>query len=99
MTDRATCEHFNFGAHVKVNRLSKEEGGPITGYTAEITVECVDCGTSFQFLGLPPGYDTQGATVSIDAKQANLALAPEGAVMSPLDRILYTIDAHKGIGQ
>jgi hypothetical protein len=93
------CVHENFSAHVGVHRLSKVDGGPITGYVAEITVKCVDCGRPFQFLALQPGYDTQGATVSIDGLTANLALAPEGAALSPLDRIAYSIGAHRDRAQ
>lgn len=90
-----TCEHNCFAANVGVHRLSKQAGGPITSYVAEVTVWCVDCGRPFQFLGLPAGYDTQAATISLDGLTANLAICPEGAELSPLDRITYSIGAHR----
>ena len=40
---------------------------------------------------LKPGFDTQGATMAIDGLTANLALVPQGASLSPLDRIGYAI--------
>ena len=96
MTD---CPHEDFSAVVGVYRLTKSEGGPVTCYVAEVTVKCAACDRPFQFLGLPPGYDTQGATVSVDGLCANLALAPQGAALSPLDRIAYSIGAHRNNAQ
>jgi hypothetical protein len=85
------CPHKNFSANVNVNRLTKTEGGPVTGYTAEITVKCDQCGKPFQFLGLEPGLDTQGARVSLDGLEAVLALTPEGEKPNPLQRMLYSV--------
>lgn len=83
----SSCEHHNFAATVGVARLAKNEGGPITGYMADITVKCADCGRPFQFLGLEPGIDTGGARVSIDGLEAHIALCPQGQELSALDRI------------
>lgn len=85
------CEHERFQAKVDVNRLTKVEGGPVTGYVAEVTVWCLDCAKKFQFLGLEPGYDTQGARVSLDGLEANLALLPEGVKPNPFQRLAYNI--------
>lgn len=93
------CAHENFKAKVGVHRLTKIDDGPVTGYVAEVTINCVGCGRPFQFLGLKPGYDTQGVTVSIDGLIANLALAPQGTALSPLDRLAYSIGAHRNVSQ
>lgn len=86
-----TCPHMNFQASVNVARL--EDRGL---FMAEIKVSCADCGRPFQFLGLEPGIDLQGARVSVDGLEANIAIAPKGAVMSPLDRMMVNIGATKG---
>ena len=80
------CQHEAFSAKVNVARL--EDKGL---FMAEIRVVCDQCGIPFQFLGLEPGLDLQGARVSIDGLEANLAICPRGQKPSPLDRISMTI--------
>lgn len=46
------CAHENVAASVRVGRLSHDDGGPITGYVADVTVKCAGCGLPFRFLGL-----------------------------------------------
>lgn len=79
-----TCKHMNFSASVGVARL--EDTG---GFMAEIRVQCAECGLPFQFLGLEPGIDMQGARVSIDGLEANIAIVPQGARPNPLQRMAY----------
>ena len=55
-----SCKHMNFEADVKVARI--EDKGR---FMAEIHIRCKDCGTPFQFMGLKPGFDFDGATVSL----------------------------------
>mgnify|MGYP001006398901 CR=1 FL=1 len=92
----ADCVHMNFAASVGVGRLTQTEGGPVTGYVAEIRVNCADCGKRFQFLGLEPGYDNQGARVSLDGLEANIALAPEGEKPNPFQRMAYNVGSFDG---
>lgn len=92
----ADCLHTNFAASVAVGRLTLKDGGPVTGYVAEIRVKCADCGKPFQFLGLDPGYDNQGARVSLDGLEANIALAPEGERPNPLQRMAYSVGSFNG---
>lgn len=80
------CPHMNFRAKVDVIRLA-DSGG----YMADITINCEDCGIAMQFLGLPPGLDTQGATVSLDGKEARIAISPEGTIPNPLQRMAYGV--------
>lgn len=86
------CGHESFLGSVAVARLSHEEDGPITGFMADVRIECAQCGRPFQFLGLPAGLNTQGATVSVDGLEARLGICPEGEEPSPLD----CISAHVG---
>ena len=85
------CEHMNFAVQAEVNRLTRGDDGPVTGYSATFRVECTECGRKFQFLGLPVGYDTQGAAVSVDALECHVGLMPQGEALSALDRLAYTL--------
>lgn len=76
------CKHHEFSASVKVARL--EDTGR---FMAEVTVRCSECGEPFQFLGLEPGVHLDGARVSIDGLEANLAICPASAKPSPLQRM------------
>lgn len=87
------CEHHNFRADVKVARL---EGDRPLSFMAEIRISCVECGTAFQFLGLEPGIDTQGARVSIDGLEANIAICPNGARPNPLQRMAFNVEKFDG---
>lgn len=80
------CKHMAFGASCKVARL--EDSGR---FMLEVRVICSDCKLPFQFKGLPAGLNLNGATVSVDGLEANLAICPQGAEMSPLDVIGYQL--------
>lgn len=74
---QAACPHESFMANVAVGRLQAGEGGPVTRFSADVRIECVDCGVQMKFVGLPMGVDLNGAAVSIDGKEARLACFPE----------------------
>ena len=80
------CEHRDFHAKVGVARL--EDSG---GFMAEIRIHCTECGLPFEFLGLEPGLDLQGARVSLDGQEANIAIVPKGTRPNPLHRMAYDI--------
>jgi len=92
----ADCQHLDFAASVGVGRLTQTDGGPVTGYIADIKINCSHCGKPFQFLGLEPGYDNQGARVSLDGLEAHIGLTPEGARPSPLQRLAYNVGKFDG---
>lgn len=75
------CEHQSFRANVTVNRL--EDCGR---FTADVKISCNDCGVDMRFIGLPCGVDLNGATVSADATEARLAIAPKGEVVPALEK-------------
>lgn len=80
------CQHMSFSAHVAVNRL--EDRGL---FMSEITICCDECKLPFQFLGLEAGLHLRGASVSLDGLEARIAIAPQGSVASPIDRIAGAI--------
>ena len=86
-----TCKHMNFAANVSVARLNENPDGSVNGYMAEVRVHCAECGQKFQFLGLEPGLDTQGASCSLDGLVANIAITPEGTKPNPFQRMAYNI--------
>lgn len=81
----SACEHHNFAASVKVARLTHTENGPVTGYTADVTVKCADCGLPFRFLGLAAGnhyaeprVSMEPATHEVFAPHASYTFPPHG---------------------
>lgn len=92
---RPPCDHNNFAAEVAVARLTSTDGGPVTSYLAEIRIRCEQCGIPFEFRGLETGLNLQGAAMSIDAQEANLAIIPQGTEPTPLDIIGYRIRGHQ----
>lgn len=69
------CEHLNFKANVNVGRLSKTDGGPITGFCADVTINCAECGLPFRFIGLDAGnhFDRR---VSVDGTELRAPIEP-----------------------
>lgn len=82
-----TCKHMNFEASVEVARI--EDKGR---FMAEVRIKCTDCGTPMQFMGLKPGFDLNGATVSLDGLEANIGIHPQGQQPNPLQKLMgYSI--------
>jgi hypothetical protein len=84
MNNKATCQHHAFSSAVRIARL--EDSGR---FMAEIRITCSERGTPFQFKGLPPGLNLNGATVSIDGLEANIAIAPDDKAMSPMQQMMH----------
>ena len=78
-----SCKHMNFEASVNVARIENKGR-----FMAEIHIRCKDCGTPFQFMGLKPGFDFNGATVSLDGLEANIGIHPQGAQPNPLQQLV-----------
>lgn len=76
--DRA-CPHEDFAAVVSVNRITKVEGGPVTGYSADITVSCADCGEPFRWTGLDAGLSPARPMCSVDETIMAAPLRPASA--------------------
>lgn len=85
------CEHKEF--HAKVNVIRFEDSGR---FMAEITVRCSQCGEPFQFLGLEVGLHVDGARVSVDGLEANIAICPKSARPTPLQRMAAAVRGEGG---
>lgn len=76
--EAGNCQHERFVARVDVGRLAEVEveGGPITGYSAEIQVKCDACGLAFRFIGVPAGNHYAEPRVSSDGLELRAPLEP-----------------------
>jgi hypothetical protein len=74
--EQAGCDHDNFSALVRVNRMSEETGGPITSYNAEIKIECGKCRVAFRFLGCPQGVSFHRPMTSPDDCELRVPIQP-----------------------
>jgi hypothetical protein len=73
------CPHEDFDVNVEVNRLADHDGGPITGYSADIRVQCAACGEPFRWIGVPAGLSPRGPMCSIDETKLRAPLRPASA--------------------
>lgn len=80
------CEHVDFEANIQVIRLTDGDGGPVTGFTAEIRLKCVGCGEPFIFLG-PGGFSPTTPMVSADGLELRAPCTPQSAGGSFLDQV------------
>lgn len=76
MSKQTECVHMNFSADCQVARLSKEDGGPITGYTLDVRVKCAECGLPFRFMGLPFGSHYAEPRLSADSEELRAPIEP-----------------------
>lgn len=82
-----TCKHnTKHSAECVVNYL--EDTGR---FMLNVQLTCGNCSKPFVFIGLPPGLNMRGATVSVDGRVAALAIAPEGTEPTAIDLISYAI--------
>ncbi len=80
------CGHETFESAVKVNRLTNAEGGPVTGFAADVSIRCSQCGQDFFFVGLPMGCTPDHPTVSADGKELRVPISPIKGIMKGVDR-------------
>lgn len=70
------CQHEDFSVRVNVGRLSAVEGGPISNYTADVQIQCAQCGEAFCFIGMEHGSDPAKPMCSFLADEARLPIRP-----------------------
>lgn len=73
------CPHEEFQALVEVARLTKVEGGPVTGFSADVRVFCADCSEPFVWVGVPFGLSPRAPAVSLDGRELRAPLRPASA--------------------
>jgi hypothetical protein len=70
------CEHKNFEAASRVNRLSENDGGPINAYALEVAVQCLDCKLPFRFIVPRVGLDPNDATITANGQELCVYIEP-----------------------
>lgn len=70
------CQHHESNVKAEVYSLSDTEDGPVTGFTADIKVNCAKCGMAFEWLGLEKGFSTQKPMVSFDGIELRAPITP-----------------------
>jgi hypothetical protein len=71
-----TCRHENFNASVMVGRLTRDEGGPVIGYAADVQIQCAQCGLPFRFVGVSAGVHHSEPRVSVDGMELRAPIEP-----------------------
>lgn len=71
-----TCAHEHFQCRANIGRLAQTDGGPVIGYTADITITCAQCGLPFRFVGIAAGNHHSEPRVSIDATELRAPIEP-----------------------
>ena len=77
------CEHKNFQAFIKVNRIQDGELGPVVGHEADIKIQCVDCQDFFEFVGVPTGLSPIQPMTSPDFTELRCPIIPSTKVKKP----------------
>jgi hypothetical protein len=70
------CPHEDFNAFVDVNRLTATDGGPVTGYAADIRVSCAQCDEPFRWVGVQAGLSQGRPMCSPDETELRAPLRP-----------------------
>lgn len=74
------CPHENTEAWVNIVRLTASEDDPTpVGFSAEIKVNCADCGEKFRWTGVRPGLSPRGPMCSVDETELHAPLRPASA--------------------
>lgn len=72
------CPHENFDSVVSVNRLTDYDGD-VEAYSADIRVNCRDCGEPFRWIGAPAGLNPGHPCVSVAETELRAPLRPASA--------------------
>ncbi len=79
-----SCKHFNFKAQVNVFRLTaSDDASKVNGYTAEIRINCTECGLPFEFIGVDAGMLSTKPMASVDAQELRAPIRPKGCKIMP----------------
>lgn len=78
------CEHNNFAAEVKVNRILKDDADlKPSGYLAEVRIRCTDCNTPFVFAGVEAGMLFTKPMASPDGQELRAPIVPKDSRIFP----------------
>jgi len=73
------CPHEDFQSFVEVNRITKDEGGPVLAFSLVVRVDCAQCGEKFRFTGLQAGLRPDRPTVSPGEDELRVPIRPASA--------------------
>lgn len=74
------CPHLDFDAYVMVNRRTKSDTDPtVIAFSADIKVNCKDCGEPFRWTGLQAGLSPRRPMCSLDETELRAPLRPASA--------------------
>lgn len=83
MKDSNTCEHHEFSAQVNVARI--EDKG---GFYADVTINCIECGTPFRFLGVKGGLSPNEPRCDPFALELRAPIMP-GPLATPIQHSTF----------
>lgn len=77
------CDHLRFKVNAEVNRLTEANEVTVIGYTADIRINCMDCGLPFEFIGVDAGMMPNKPMASVDAQELRAPIRPKGSLLLP----------------
>ena len=79
------CKHDNFHAHVDVTRVGDADPpvGMPKGYLAEVKINCTECGSPFEFIGVDAGLRWDKPMATPDAQTLRAPIRPKGSMILP----------------
>ena len=83
---KAECRHETFQAGVSITRLTKSStDDTVVGFTADVEVQCTQCGMPFRFRGCKIGSSSYRPTVSLDRCELRAPIEPNvpGEMITP----------------
>lgn len=93
MESKNECPHLRFETEVIVTRLTEVDGGPVTGYCADMRIRCAHCQEHFEFIGVPAGYSPEGPMASSDFLKLGIPIRPSTGRIA--DKITYQVRPNK----
>jgi len=70
------CQHTNFEANVSVNRLTENDEITVTGFSADLRIKCIECGSDFEFIGVEAGLSPFYPMCSVDSTELRIPIKP-----------------------
>lgn len=84
----AKCLHLDHVVSAKIFRLVKDDQVPVeesvvTGWSAEIIINCKECGLPFEFIGLECGMMPDKPMCDPSAQELRAPIKPKGSLVMP----------------
>jgi hypothetical protein len=70
------CDHPSFKVVGNIFRLTDTDDGPVTGFTAEITINCIECSMPFEWQGVDRGLSVSKPMKSADGLTLRAPIIP-----------------------